>query len=279
MAEETGIKWTWLPRPDGREGTPGKTFNAWIGCEKVSAGCAFCYAEELDDRFFSKKPGEDSHWGPNASRMVLSDGYWSKPRNWNAEAKRNGFATGVFCSSLADVFDEKAPPGQRDRLWATIRSTPWLAWMLLTKRIENAAGMLPKDWGSGYPNAWIGVTAEDQAAADKRIPVLAGVPAVVRFLSIEPMIGPVDISKFASGSFDWAIWGGESGASARTFDPEWVRPSLEWAGSAGIKRFVKQMGSKWAASNGSMDSKAGIMGEWPEWLRTREYPRAIVPAS
>src|SRR5262249_33271172 len=126
------------------------TFNPWWGCTKVSDGCKFCYAEALARRYGHHV------WGPLAQRRLMSDIHWKQPLKWNTQASRQGARSRVFCASMADVFDESAPPGQLDRLWKLIRQTPCLDWQLLTKRPQRIASSLPKDWGNGYPNVWLG---------------------------------------------------------------------------------------------------------------------------
>jgi protein gp37 len=175
MGAETTIAWT------------DHTFNPWWGCTKVSPGCDHCYAETFDRRVGGK------HWGKDAPRRVFGEKHWNEPKNWNELAAKEGVRKRVFCASMADVFDADAPEGQLERLWALIRETPHLDWLLLTKRPSRIRRALPADWGTGYANVWLGTTVEDQQRADERIPVLLDVPARVRFLSIEPQIGPVDL--------------------------------------------------------------------------------------
>lgn len=258
MGEFSKIAWT------------DNTFNVWIGCTKVSAGCANCYAEAWDKRMFA---GEN--WGPDAPRKAMSEGYWSKPINWDKKAEAAGIRTRVFCSSLADVFDKEGLADARARMWRLMKRTPNLDWLLLTKRPENILGMLPGDWGNGYANAWIGVTAEDNASAKKRIDAIRNVPAAVKFLSVEPQLEEIDFSGWLAEDevpFDWMIFGGESGSNARRFDPEWIKKPMAEAGKAGVARFVKQMGAVWAKENDSSDSKGGNDAEWPDWLKVREFP-------
>lgn len=222
------------------------TFNPWIGCTKVSQGCKFCYAER-DNQFYRwNKAG----WGPQADRRRTSAANWKKPLQWNAEAKKTGQRMRVFCASLADVFDDHASilPELRSELWYLIEQTPELDWMLLTKRPENFASMLPK--GPVLENVWLGVTAEDQENADKRIPILLSTPALVRFVSCEPLLGDVDLSRWlwnvdprrsAKTSLDWVIAGCESGYTARSADPDWFRSLQSQCYAALTPFFLKQM--------------------------------------
>jgi len=117
------------------------TFNPWWGCTKVSDGCRNCYAEALSNRY------GHSVWGAGKPRRLMSDAHWQAPLGWDADAKRTGRRARVFCASMADVFEEQAPPGQLARLWDLIRLTPNLDWQLLTKRPHRIAESLPPDWG------------------------------------------------------------------------------------------------------------------------------------
>lgn len=222
MAENSKIEWT------------THTFNPWIGCQKVSPGCDHCYAEAMMDHRYGRV-----QWGPHGERKRTSAANWRKPLQWAKAA--NGTRPRVFCASLADVFDNKAPAGARDDLYALIRATPELDWLLLTKRPENIRKMLPADWGGGWQNVWLGTTCEDQAHYDRRWPILRDVPAAVRFISYEPAIGPLN---YVWGNPDWIICGGESGAGARYMDPAWARELRDQCAASSIAFFFKQMTSK-----------------------------------
>jgi protein gp37 len=221
--EDSTIEWT------------HHTFNPWIGCSKISAGCRFCYAEARDRRF-----GFDL-WGPDKDRALMRPGYWREPLRWDLRAEKTGSRERVFCGSLCDVFDEAAPSEERLRLWALIRATPNLDWLMLTKRPENIASMLPPDWGDGYPNVWLGTTVENAEMAEKRIPILRALPATVRFLSIEPLLGPIDDLELEG--IDWVIAGGESGSGARPMKPEWVRSIRDQCLRTDVAFFFKQWGT------------------------------------
>ena len=231
MGTHTGIEWT------------DHTFNPWLGCTKVSEGCRHCYAEALVTRYGW------TTWGPGGERKRTSAANWKKPLSWNRRAAKTGKRERVFCASLADVFDEQAPDGARDDLWALILETPHLDWQLLTKRPERILESLPTDWGGdwgrpfgpGYHNVWLGITAEDQASYDQRWPLLREVPARTKFVSYEPAIGPLELS--GAGLPDWVIWGGESGPGARTMTPEWARAITRQCSDLGIAVFGKQWGS------------------------------------
>lgn len=179
MAENSNIEWC------------HHTFNPWMGCTKVSEACKFCYAEVQTGRF--KQVG----WGPAAARKLTSGAYWKQPYRWDARAYALGERQRVFCASLADVFDDHHSIAffWRNDLWRLISETRHLDWLLLTKRPENIAQYLPDDWGSGYPNVWLGTTVENQQRADERIPELLKIPAKVHFLSCEPLLGQVNLSQ------------------------------------------------------------------------------------
>lgn len=212
-----------------------KTFNPWIGCTKVSPACDHCYAEAWDNRGLQGGP---SRWGPHADRTRTKT--WGNPVKWNKQAVLSGERPRVFCASLADVFDNHKSilPDWRVELWALIKSTPNLDWLLLTKRPQNIKKMLPGDWGNGYHNVWLGTTAENQEEFDRRKPHLVAVPAVVHFLSMEPLIGPVDMGDLAG--LEWIITGGENGAQYRPADHDWFRSLRDQCKAADVPFLFKQ---------------------------------------
>ena len=247
MAENSKIEWC------------DHTFNPWVGCTKVSPACDHCYAEA-----WARRTGSPQLW--QGERRRTSEAYWQQPLKWNRQAEREGRRFRVFCASLADVFDNQVPTRWRDDLWDLICTTKRLDWLLLTKRPQNIVPMLPNPasgtpaWGQGWPNVWLGTTAENQAEADRRIPHLLGVPARVRFLSCEPLIGPIDLTRIArtpaggqmtwnalrsdmsSPGIDWVIAGGESGPGARPMHPDWPRGLRDQCIDAGVPFFFKQWG-------------------------------------
>lgn len=241
MAETTGISWT------------DATFNPWIGCAKVSPGCDHCYAEVSTPSRTMK-----IIWGPQEARKRTSTGNWNLPVRWNATHAEyfalHGRRRRVFCASLADVFDNRADPQWRADLWALVRATPHLDWLLLTKRIGNVASMLPPDWGDGYPNVWLGISVVKQGEADRDVPKLLSTPARMRWLSMEPLLGPVSFQGlFANphdmrdGSnalecIDWVVVGGESGANARDIPPGAVESLRDQCAAVGVPFFFKQWG-------------------------------------
>ena len=222
MAENSKIEWT------------THTFNPWIGCQKVSPGCDHCYAETLAKRYGWVE------WGPHGERKRTSESNWKKPRQWAKAAAKAGVRPRVFCSSLADVFDNRVPPEWRSDLFDLIAGTPELDWLLLTKRPENAARMLPT---GEWPNIWLGTTCEDQERYDRRWPILRSIPASIHFISYEPAIGPLRLHN-GPDQPDWLICGGESGHGARYMSPSWAADILADCERAGVFFFMKQMTAK-----------------------------------
>jgi protein gp37 len=226
MAKNSSIEWT------------HHTFNPWWGCAKVSPGCKNCYAET-----FSRRIGQDI-WGRRADRRFFGDAHWREPLKWNAEAARNGVRSRVFCASMADVFEQREELlPVRERLWKLIAETRALDWLLLTKRPEYVSRFVP--WDDNWPsNVWVGVTAENQHWATRRIPILLKLSAPVRFVSCEPLLGPVDLSPWIRGGrrIDWVIAGGESGHKARPMNPEWARKLRDQCAAAGLAFHFKQWG-------------------------------------
>jgi protein gp37 len=153
---------------------------------------------------------------------------------------------------MADVFDNKVPTPWRVDLWSLIRSTPALDWFLLTKRPRNIRDMLPTDWGEGWPQVWLGATTENQEEANRRIPHLVAIPAAVGFLSVEPMLEPVDVAPWlvlpsynGRAPISWIIVGGESGGGARPMHPDWVRAARHHpAGGAERSAFSQPRGRR-----------------------------------
>ena len=178
MAEISAISWT------------HSTFNPWSGCVKVSAGCANCYAANLPPAM-----RRGAAWGKGLPRVHASDAYWNEPHRWNAAALKAGERRRVFCASTADVFEDRDDlDAARARLFALIEDTSDLDWLLTTKRADAIMRRVPAQWRILFPsNVWMLVSVEDQKAADARIPWLLKVPAIVRGLSMEPLLGPVDL--------------------------------------------------------------------------------------
>lgn len=238
MGVATAIAWT------------DHTFNPWWGCERVSPGCQHCYAEA-----FAKRTG-NVVWGKSADRRRFGDKHWAEPLKWNKAAEAAGRQARVFCASMADVFEYRPDHhDDRQRLWELIEATPHLVWQLLTKRPENVRNMVPVPWLLGNPgwpqNVWIGTTVEDQQRADERIPFLIEIPAKIRFLSCEPLLGRLDIhGALSTAGIDWVICGGESGPGHRPLDLEAARSLRDQCRLWGVSFFFKQVGGRTPTTGG-----------------------------
>lgn len=285
------------------------TFNPVIGCAKVSAGCKHCYAEAMMDHWGKAK------WGPTARRVRTSAATWRKPLQWNATARAQGRRYRVFCASLADVFEDHADWEQPRRdLLRLIVGTPHLDWLLLTKRPENVCALIEQAtgfsdaemWFHGLGNVWIGTSVEDQEAADTRIPELLKIPAPVRFLSCEPLLGPVNLWEYDefNGRLDgsgiihdyrwqpstvdnyqelvgcsypgisWVIAGGESGHHARPMNPDWARSLRDQCQVAGVSFFFKQWGT--AAKKQKFGHGVDVEGRLLDGCEWSEFPQTEV---
>ncbi len=232
------------------------TFNPWIGCTKLGPGCKNCYAEK-DDHFHKWTP---DGWGKGKKRYLTSHSSWQMPYQWNRKAVREGITYRVFCGSLCDIFDDEVDVLWLHDLIKVIINTPNLDWMLLTKRpylirdrlrsvslspkCSEAVAIKIKEWFSYgakvMPNVWLGcsiVNDEEMWMAYE----LLKMPAVIHFLSIEPMLGPVDIDD-PELEIDWIICGGESGPKARPMHPLWARSLRDQCEDLEITFFFKQWG-------------------------------------
>lgn len=268
VAEITKIAWS------------HSTFSPWIGCTKIGPGCDQCYAHAADHRFTGGK-----HWGAGAPRRPTSSAYWRKPLLWNEKAQRSGKPWRVFCASQADVFDNEADPELRASLFRLIKATPNLTWLLLTKRIGNAAAMLPDDWISvgmeqkHYPNVWLGITVVTQAEVDRDWRKLFELGPCVKFLSVEPQIEEISLIPMVRQSHlpDWVICGGESAqlGKCRPFDARWAMRLREECDQFGAAFFMKQLGSKAHFGSHPMPytGKGDNPAEWPNEIQVREFPR------
>ena len=235
MATNSAIEWT------------SHTFNPWWGCTKVSPACDHCYAES-----WAKRIGHDV-WGAGTPRRRLGDDYWNLPLRWNRHAARIGRRSRVFCASMADVFEwNRDLDATRDRLWALIERTPNLDWLLLTKRPHLISRLVP--WNDCWPDhVWVGTTVENQRFAEHRVRHLIGVPCRYRFLSCEPLLGPVDLSPWIQ-RLHWIIAGGESGGEARPTEPEWIRSLRDQCSTARVAFHFKQWGNLYPQETGETGS-------------------------
>lgn len=251
MAEKTGISWT------------DHTANFWWGCMKVSPGCANCYAEA-----WSKRYGR-AIWGPAATtERWRTKGPWRDILRWDARAAADGVRRRVFAQSMSDFFEEHPQlDSWRAEACEILAGLKHLDVQLLTKRPENVRRMVPDAWWEQWPaHVWIGTSVENQEWADRRIPLLLEVPAAVRFLSCEPLLGPVDLAHVplqtgssrpignallppaAGGHVNWVIVGGESGAKARPMNPDWARAIRDLCRASGVPFHFKQWGEFGTAS-------------------------------
>lgn len=205
----------------------------------MSAACKNCYAEA-----WAKRVGAGV-WGARAPRRFFGDAHWSEPLRWNTKALAQSQRARVFCASMADVFEDRRDLDPwRERLASLIAATPMLDWLLLTKRPDVAARRAP--WGTSWPpNVWLGTTVENQTWMKKRLPHLAAAPARVRFLSCEPLLGPLDLSAWLGDCVQWVIAGGESGPKARPSDPAWFTNLRDQCIDADVPFHFKQWGN-WA---------------------------------
>jgi len=308
MGDKSGIQWT------------DATWNPVTGCSKVSAGCKFCYAEKLWPRVYRDRPFTDVRLHPERLDQPLR---WRKPRM-------------VFVNSMSDLFHEDLSNEQIAAVFGVMAAAMCHTFQVLTKRPERMLDWFRwvsdfepsriarcwayamrlgavKDfdiWPGGrqwpLPNVWLGVSVEDQKAADERIPILLQTPAAVRWVSAEPLLGPIDFDRIGNALFDrnkairdamrgpaalnrdqaeysiarteldWVVGGGESGPKARPCNLEWIRSIVEQCRAADVPVFVKQVGSNPVGprcfESAMRKGKGGDPGEWPEDLRVREWP-------
>jgi protein gp37 len=214
MADHSKIEWT------------EATWNPVTGCSKVSAGCAHCYAERLALRL--QAMGNPRY--RNGFRVTLHADLLDLPKRWREPRL-------IFVNSMSDLFHEHVPEEFIQRVFATMRDCPQHTFQILTKRstrLRKLAGNL--DWPA---NIWMGVSVED-ARVVQRIADLQAVPAAVRFLSCEPLLGPLD--DLPLDGIHWVIVGGESGPGARPMRIEWIRSIFRQCRKAKVPFFFKQWG-------------------------------------
>lgn len=212
MAKDSKIEWT------------DHTWNPWQGCKKVSLGCKYCYMYRDKKRY-----GQDPTIVIKSSPTTFN-----KPLTWKDPAK-------VFACSWSDFFIDEADEW-RNEAWSIIKQTPHLIYQILTKRPENIKNRLPEDWGYGWPNVWLGVSVENNDYI-WRIDELYQIPAIIRFVSYEPALGPLNIaSKMEDGMVDWLISGGESGPTARPSNPSWFGQIQADCNYYSVPYFHKQNG-------------------------------------
>lgn len=308
MSERTGIEWC------------DHTFNPWWGCTHVSPGCRNCYAEARAKRLAI------NCWGSSNGRKPNGPSYWSEPYRWHKQALKDGLPHRVFCASMCDVFEDSKDAvikHARPQLWRVIKDTPKLTWLLLTKRAANLPLLVPGgvlaalqaevdgNWLKDPPaNVAYGVSVEDQEHAFSRLPHLVKMPARCRFVSVEPLLGPVNLRDFlrcqvcstrqpdgvlghgchacdyTGLAIHWVIVGGESGRGARPCHAEWINDLVMQCRIFGVKVFTKQLGSNAFTRNFSPQAphyrdvphvgnhpRGGDPDEWPAHVHCiREFP-------
>lgn len=291
MADKSTIEWC------------DATWNPVRGCSRVSPGCGGanheggCYAERLAARF--SDPGQPfhgfarrtPHGGQWTGKLALIDSQFFLPLHWKKPRR-------IFVNSMSDLFHEDLPDTAIDQVLDRMIMAPQHTYQVLTKRarrMRDYFAALPGRWDRAetdflsadllkrlpLPNLWLGVSVEDQPRADERVPDLLETPAAVRFLSCEPLLGPIDLSRWMHirpagaprciDDVNWVICGGESGPNARVFDLRWARSIRDQCKSAGVAFFMKQLGS--GTGFNLHDRKGGDWNEWPSDLRIREFPK------
>ena len=231
MGKDSAIEWT------------DATWNPWMGCTKVSAGCKNCYMFR-----------EQIRYGHDPAVIRRSKTTFYDPKKWE-EPRR------IFVCSWSDFFHEDVPPEWRITAWTIMRNNPRHTFLLLTKRPENIKYTILSDWFEQSPNIWLGVTAENQDNID-RLSALYDIPAATKFLSAEPLLGHLDLSEHM-GFIDWVIVGGESGPNFRPMKEEWATDIRDQCIEHGVPFFFKQ----WAGINPKKDPR-GMMLDGKIWKET-----------
>jgi len=274
MGKTTGISWT------------DHTFNPWWGCVEVSPACDNCYAREFARRMGFNASGKKGPelWGKDAPRRFFGDKHWAEPLHWNRQAEADGVRRKVFCASMADWSEDRRDLDEpRQRLYSLVEETTSLDWLLLTKRDGEFLELLPDRWiFDPPPNAWVGVTVENQRMADIRLPMLRQFTKnPMPWVSYEPALGPVDWTPWLD-FLRWIIFGGESG-SDRESRAEWALNTMEQCrrrgqfpdGRPAVALFNKQSG-EFMARQWRLTDKAGKdPSEWPEWFRVQQFPDQV----
>lgn len=288
MSDKSKIQWT------------DATWNPVVGCSKVSAGCANCYAEtaaasgRLQQFEKYKKVITGKKWNGTA---WLDEKTLQKPLHWRDPKM-------IFVNSMGDLFHPQVPVERIQSVREVIDKCPQHIFQILTKRPENIKEYTIR-FGDFGPNVWLGVTAENQEMADKRIPVLLSIPAAVRFVSIEPMLGDIKIERFlphyassvarkeiiGGSDLDWVIVGCETGSGARRCYLRDVKHVVDQCRDSEPPVFVKQVPVPakacrmtpepplyaWDEMIGQFGWRVSdVMAEWPEALRRREFPKAKI---
>jgi len=292
---KTAIEWAEFSWNPIRARIPRAAFEvAKVGwyCEHVSEGCRNCYAESFNKRMgtgFPYKPGFF-----NRVDIIIDEQCLAQPMKWKRKKR-------VFVCSMSDLFGVWVTNAMIDRIFATMAICQQHTFQVLTKRPDRMLDYMaspdaearvkllafeamceaqnidvpPPTWP--LPNVWLGVSAEDQETANERIALLVKTPARVRWVSAEPLLGPIDLEASGAvtrqtpgaepaGCIDWLVAGGESGRSARPMHPDWARSLRDQCKAAGIDFFMKQMGGA---------RKRSAIEDFPVHLQVREYPGKV----
>lgn len=279
MGKNSEIQWT------------DHTWNIARGCTKVSEGCRYCYMMRDGEKF-----------GYDGSIVIRTKTVFNMPLKLPRNQRSKVWPGNplVFTSSLTDVFHPAIDP-YRNEMWDIIRQRKDLTFQLLTKRPERRTACLPADWGFGYGNVWMGISAENQETLDERMRHFQGIPAEIKFLSLEPLLGPIDLTAFFKDHHVrvmgipelsavnqvginyslqkrlWVIVGGESGNDNghwryRSCKMDWIMSIEDQCKRAGVPLFIKQLGTHLSKYMGYKDRHGGTLSEWPAPVQIRQFP-------
>ena len=250
MATKSNIEWT------------EATWNPVTGCTKISPGCKHCYAERLALRL--QAMGQRNY--TNGFELTLHERMLEKPLSWKKPQL-------IFVNSMSDLFHDEVPMDFILKVFGVMQQAHWHQFQVLTKRSQRLMKLNDQiDWPN---NVWMGVSVENQDYTF-RIDHLRETDAVTKFLSLEPLLGP--LSGLNLNGIDWVIVGGESGPGARPMHEDWVIQIRDQCNAAAVPLFVKQMGESWAQVNKAKSKKGGNMSEWRTDLQIRDYPSSIAAA-
>lgn len=242
------------------------TANFWMGCSKVSPGCAACYAETLT----TGRMGLRGLWGDQGRRQPVKS-IWTNLARWQREAAAEGVRRRVFVMSLGDFFEPRPElAGVRARAWEAMAAAPDLDFQILTKRPECIEAGLPAGFAAApWPNVWLGTSVENDRWTS-RLDVLRDTPAAVRFVSAEPLLGPLPSLDLTG--IDWVIVGGESGSGYRPMDHAWAREIRDRCDAAGTAFFMKQSAAYRTEIGTALVEADGSAWQWRQYPRTPFEP-------